>query len=65
VNANFVLVDFSSESRASEIFDKLNNKGIKTCPGWSDEFDGELNSCIRFAVGNEKDMRIVLKVLRS
>jgi len=64
VNANFVLVDFSSESKAREIFEKLSKNRIKACPGWSDEFEGELDNCIRFAIGGEKDMERVLDVLR-
>lgn len=65
VNGNFVLVDFLDEKKASEIFLKLKNNGIKTYPGWSGEdFAGDLNQHIRFAVGPEKDMKLVLKVLK-
>lgn len=65
VNANFVLVDFLDEKKASEIFLKLKNNGIKTYPGWSDEdFEGDLNQHIRFAVSVEKHMKLAVEVLR-
>lgn len=65
VNANFVLVDFFSESKAKKIIRKLKEKGIRACPGWSGEFDGELDSCIRFTIGSEQNMEHVLRILRS
>lgn len=65
VNANFVLVDFLDEKKASEIFLKLKNNGIKTYPGWSDEdFERDLNQHIRFAVSVEKHMKLAVEVLR-
>lgn len=65
VNANFVLVDFFSEDKARRIIRELEEKGIRACPGWSEvDFDGKLNSCIRFAIGSENDMRSVLEVLK-
>lgn len=65
VNGNFVLVDFFSEGKAKKIIRGLEEKEIRACPGWSEEeFDGKLNSCIRFAIGSEKNMRSVLEVLK-
>ena len=64
VNANYILVDFSSENSAREMFAKLNKNRIKACAGWSDEFDGELNGCIRFAISSENNMRRALDVLK-
>ncbi|MEM3421246.1 MAG: histidinol-phosphate transaminase [Candidatus Hadarchaeum sp.] len=66
VNANFVLVDFLDETKASEAYLKLKEGGIKTYPGWSEEdFQGSLNQHIRFAIGAERDMNLVVKILKS
>ncbi|MGC8816930.1 MAG: pyridoxal phosphate-dependent aminotransferase [Candidatus Hadarchaeum sp.] len=66
VNANFVLVDFLDERKASEAYLKLKNSGIKTYPGWSEEdFEGDLNQHIRFAVGAESDMELAVKILKG
>ncbi|MGQ9788685.1 MAG: pyridoxal phosphate-dependent aminotransferase [Candidatus Hadarchaeaceae archaeon] len=65
VNTNFVLVDFLDEKKASELFLKLKNSGIETYPGWSDEdFEGDLNHHIRFAVSTEKHMKLAVEVLK-
>jgi len=66
VNANFVLVDFLSENKAREIFLKLEKNGIKTYPGWGEEdFEGNLSRHIRFAIGDEEKMKLVISVLKS
>lgn len=65
VNANFVLVDFFSGDKARRIIREMEERGIRACPGWSEvDFDGKLNSCIRFAISSEKDMKSVLEVLK-
>ncbi len=63
VNANYVLVDFSTEAKAKQMFQRLVDNKIKACAGWSEEFDGGLDSYIRFAVAPEADMNRAIEVL--
>lgn len=62
---NFVLVDFSDAERAGQVWRALLQNGIRTFPGWSEEFTGLGSAFIRFTVGLREEMERVLEVMRN
>lgn len=61
--SNFVLADFATEKKARRAWQYLREKKVFTSPSWDEEYTGLEKHFIRFAIGNKKEMGLVLRLL--
>lgn len=60
---NFVLADFCTEENAKIVWQYLQSENIFSCPSWGEECTGLENHYLRFTIGTNKEMNLVLELL--
>lgn len=63
--SNFILMDFGTEIRSRDVYEKLLKDGIKVFPGWDEEFSGLSGRFLRAVIGRKEQDNIFLTSLKK
>jgi len=63
--SNFILLDFGTEIRSRDVYEKLLQDGIKVFPGWDEEFSGLSARFLRVVIGRKEQNTIFLTSLKK